>query len=86
MRFVSFQSIQPKLGKMFIRIEHTIRFGCCIISFYPAIVLKNRGYVSKKCLDKHDLNCAVQQFFLVLTQREHGLDAYHHYNQRYDPL
>ena len=44
---VSFQSNETKLGSAFIKMERTIRFGCCIVSIYPASVLKKSVCVWK---------------------------------------
>ena len=53
---VSSQPIKLELGSVFIRIERTTRLGHYIVPFYPGTVLKNRVYVYKYCLVKHDLN------------------------------
>ena len=66
---VSSQPIKLELGSVFIRIERTTRLGHYIVPFYPGTVLKNRVYVYKYCLVKHDLNWIVlySNFLLLNT-------------------
>ena len=84
---VNFQRIELKLGRVFIRIERTIRLGQWIVPFYLATVFKKRVCVYKYCLVKHDLNCIVQSFSFTEHNRfECGLDRHLKHNERYNPL
>ena len=84
---VSSQPIKLELGSVFIRIERTTRLGHYIVPFYPGTVLKNRVYVYKYCLVKHDLNCIVQSFSFTEHNRfECGLDRHVDNTERYNPL
>ena len=84
---VNFQRIEPKLGRVFIRISRTIWFGRSIVRFCPGTVFKKSVCVWKYCLVKPDLNCTVHHITCpVITLLYWWLGRHVNDTKRYNPL